>query len=693
MNILLDRLLEKHFKGITSFSFKINGKNASIYGDNGTGKTTQFDAFLWLLFGKDSTDRSAFKIKPQDEDGNDLHMLQTEVEAILFVDGKPLKLKKMQEEKWTKKHGSSEKELTGNTINYWWDEEPVKEGDYKKRIGELIDESIFRMITNPMYFNTKVKWEDRRKILLEMCGNKTDEEVIESDEKLAKLTAILAGKSIDAYKKVLADKLKGYEKERADIPPRIDELMLTIPVEALDYSSCELELQGYRDMMSGIELDMTSATNTASAYRKKQQEFYGLKGKFEAVKIRIDANAGSGHKKLVDEKSQLQNEKYQAEANKNTTVNQIQFYVESLEKNATKRQELLDEWKNLNAELSNVSTIEFIEPDENSFSCPTCGQSLPERDTEGKLEEMRVKFDNNKKSNIFGVERSIEKNKAVGSALKTDTATLSTAIERYREAITKAETRLTEINSRIAEINGQLEKPTSTPDYKVDTEYLLLESQIATLQAELEAPVEDTTANLLQNKNEILDKINACNKILNSKTTAENTRNRIEELKAEEKRLAKQITELEGHKFLLEQFVVAKVNMMEANINSHFQYVKFKMFNQQVNGGIDECCDALVDGVPFVDANHAGKVNAGIDCINALCAYYEVTAPIFIDFSESVSERIETKSQIINLVKPETFEKLDEILQDALIQEHGSRSSAKKFWNDRNQTLRVEMEE
>jgi len=692
LNILLDRLLEKHFKGITNFSFKINGKNASIYGENGSGKTTQFDAFLWLLFGKDSTDRSAFKIKPQDADGNDLHMLQTEVEATLFVDGKPLKLKKMQEEKWTKKHGSSEKELTGNTINYWWDEEPVKEGDYKKRIGELIDESIFRMITNPMYFNTKVKWEDRRKILLEMCGNKTDEEVIESDEKLKKLTAILAGKSIDAYKKVLADKLKGFEKERADIPPRIDELMLTLPKEQPDYSAVEQELHNYRNIMSGIELDMTNATNTASAYRKKQQEFYGLKGKLETTKIRIDANAGSGHKKLVDEKSQLQNEKYQAEANKNSTANQITFYEKSLETNATKRQQLLDEWKNLNAELSNVSAIEFIEPDENSFSCPTCGQSLPEKDMEGKLEEMRVKFENNKKSNIFGVERSLEKNKAAGLALKQDTVTLSTAIERYKEAIAKAETRLIEINTRIAEINGQLEKPTCTPDYTADTEYSSLQSQIEALQAEFEAPVEDTTANLLQNKNEILDKINAYNAILHSKTTAESTRKRVEELKAEEKRLAKQITELEGHKYLLEQFVVAKVNMMESNINSHFQYVKFKMFDQQVNGGINECCDALVDGVPFVDANHAGKVNAGIDCINALCAYYEVTAPIFIDFSESVSERIDTNSQIINLVKPETFEKLDEILQDALIKEHGSRSSAKKFWNDRNMTLRVEVE-
>jgi exonuclease SbcC len=698
LDIRLNGLSEKHFKGITSFSFKINGKNASIYGDNGTGKTTQFDAFLWLLFGKDSTDRSAFKVKPQDAQGNDIHMLQTEVELELLKDGKPLKLKKMQEENWVKPHGASEKKLTGNTIKYWWDEEPVNETDYKKRMGELVDENIFRMITNPMYFNSlKFKWEDRRKILLQMCGNKTDEEVIASDTKLAKLTEILSGKSIDSYKNILADKKKALEKEREDIPPRIDELMLSIPKEQPDYSAVEVELQGYRNIMTGIELDMTNATNTAGAYRKKQQELYGLKGKLEVVKTKIDINSGSERKILVDEKSSLQGEKYQIEAQKGTAANQVNFYKKSIEDNAAKRQQLLDEWKSLTLELKNVMTAEFIEPDENNFSCPTCGQSLPEKDKEGKLAEMRVRFENNQKSSISGVEVALEKNKNAGQALKQNTETLQKSIETYKEAITKVAARLVEIDARIAEIDAELAQPASTPDYTTDAEYTSLQSQIDTLQAELDRPVQDVTANLLQNKNEILDKINACNAILHSKTTAESTRKRIEELKAEEKRLAGQISELEGHKYLLEQFVVQKVNLMEANINSHFKYVTFKMFDVQINGGISECCEALVNTngcyVPFTDANHAGKTNGGIDCINALCAYYGVTAPIFVDFDESVSERIETNSQVISLVKPETFVKLDKVLQDALIEKHGSYEAAKKFWNDRNKTLRVEIEE
>jgi exonuclease SbcC len=349
----------------------------------------------------------------------------------------------------------------------------------------------------------------------------------------------------------------------------------------------------------------------------------------------------------------LQGEKYQLEAQRNSMVAPLQFSKKKLEDNAVKRQQLLEEWKTLKLEIANVSAAEFIEPDEDNFVCPTCGQRLPEDAKENKLEEMRLKFKENLSQSIANVEVAIERNKAAGIALKEDTEAMQASIEKYKDEFDKAGTRLQGIDTRIAEIDAILSQPAATPDYTADPEYTSLQGQIESLQTELDKPVQDTTANLLQNKNEVLNKINACNAILHNKDTAEKNSKRIEELKTEEKRLAGQITEYEGHKYLMEQFVVQKVKLVEGNINSRFKYVTFKMFNQQVKGGIDECCDALVNGVPFSDANHAGKTNGGIDCINALCAYYGVTAPIFIDFRESVTKIIDTDSQIINLIKNE----------------------------------------
>lgn len=657
LDIRLDKLGMKHFKGITNFSFKINGKNASIFGDNGTGKTTQFDAFLWLLFGKDSTDRSNFKVKPQDEHGQDIHNLQTEVEAELLVDGKPLKLRKMLEEKWTQKRGSANKELTGNTISYWWDDVPVKESEYKQRISELVDEGIFRMITNPMYFNTKVSWQDRRKILLQICGDMSDDEVIASDKKLAKLAEILSGKSIEDYKKILAERIKRLEKEKADIPPRIDELMLSLPQIQPDYSAVEAELQQYKSMLAGVEKELADASNAAVAYRKKQQELFSLKNKLDSVRSRIDAEANAGFKKLSMEKQQLLNEKYGL----NQDIARHKAYIvqnnRMIEQNAKVREKLIAEWKELSAELKQAQALEFTEPDNDSFTCPMCGQSLPEEAKEQKLAEMAANFEKNKTSRIQQLEQKLSTNVSQGKAVKAETERLSEFVKTSEAKITEAEQRLIEIDARLSVIEQELAPVRPVPDYDSDTEYASLQQQIQALQAELEKPVEDITSELLQRKWETQKKIDAYNSILNNRAIAENTRKRIEELKAEERRLAEQLTELEGHKYLIEQFVVAKVNLLEDKINSRFKHVKFKLFEVQLNGGIAECCQALVNTngmyVPFDDANHAGKVNAGIDCINALCEYYGVRASIWVDFRESVSRLIPTGSQVINLVKSE----------------------------------------
>ena len=50
------------------------------------------DAFLWLLFGKDSTDRTAFEVKHISPNGNGSPK-DVEVEGELMVDDQPVTLK------------------------------------------------------------------------------------------------------------------------------------------------------------------------------------------------------------------------------------------------------------------------------------------------------------------------------------------------------------------------------------------------------------------------------------------------------------------------------------------------------------------------------------------------------------------------------------------------------------------------
>jgi DNA repair exonuclease SbcCD ATPase subunit len=672
----------KNFKGIKDFTLQAQGKNLTVYGDNGTGKTTQMDAFLWLLFGKDSSDRSNFKVKPQDANGKDIHNLQTEVEVELLVDGSPLKLRKMLEEKWTRKKGSEIAKLTGNTISYWWNEVPVKESEYKKKISELIDESIFRMLTNPMYFNTTLKWENRRKIILEMCGDMTDEQVTEADKKLKRLGELLDGRSVEEYKKVVADRLKRLKKERDDIPPRIDELTMKLPNKEPDYTDVESELEGYRLILSSLEKKLVDAVEIANTYRRKQQEISRLKNKLEDIKVRIDREAGADRRKLTNEKAELENEGCTLEQKIELHKSAIEHCKQKIETNKAKREKLLAEWREINkTKAAQISLqfdkldktkasqlgVEFIESDEILF-CPTCGQELPEEDKENKLMDMRQNFEKRKQQAISWTEQKLEENKREGLKVKEDTEMMEKVIENRKIDMQKAEQRLSEINKRYAEIEEILSKPIEQPDYTQDAEYKEISKAIKRLEIELNKPAEDQTTQIIEKKNNIQEKINACNAILHNRTMVQETKKRIEELKEKEKELSEQITDLEGQGFLIEQFTVTKVNLLEDRINSHFKHVKFKMFEQQINGGIAETCEAMVNTngsyVPFAEANHAGKVNAGLDVINALSNFYGVTVPLFVDFRESVTKLIDTNNQVINLYKSAKDKKLRVELED-----------------------------
>ena len=138
-----------NFKGIRSFELKSDGKDVSIMGDNGSGKTTLADAFMWLLFGKDSQNKTDFEIKTLGPDGEPEHGLEHTVEARLQLpNGKQLTLKKVFSEKWTKKRGSATAEFTGHTTDHYIDGVPVKKKEFDEQIAEIADEEIFRLLTD-----------------------------------------------------------------------------------------------------------------------------------------------------------------------------------------------------------------------------------------------------------------------------------------------------------------------------------------------------------------------------------------------------------------------------------------------------------------------------------------------------------------------------------------------------------------
>lgn len=638
MEIKIFSLKLKNFKGIKDLKIDFNCQNTNIYGANATGKTTIFDAFKWLFFDKDSNDRKDFNIKTLDSNNKPIHFLEHEVEAILVIDGVDMTFKKVLQEKWVKKRGESDREFSGHETNYWIDEVPVKKKDYEEKINSLIPESLFKLITDPLYFNTEknTNWQERRRILtalLEKTGEiVSDDKILDSKEEFKILKDNLEGRSIDDYKKVVQAKIKDLNKEKETIPVRIDELTNTLITEHdIDYKKVEDEKEEYNKQINGIELEMTDIQTKAKENMKIADQLAIAKKELADFKLKKETEYSQ---KYSTDLINLQNEKKIIENTIRLKQEEDSDRLLKIQLDQKRKGELYKKWDEVSK-----TTLEF---DPNSFICPTCKR---EYETD-KKEEIKKQFEDNlnlhKKSEQEAINRE-------GQAINIRLDENTKAREKIQQELPKLDNKLEEINTKIAEIEKAKETDnsfdvTSLPEYS---------NKIKEIE-ELEEKVKNLTngdISYLQNKKaEIIEEINKLNKTLNEREIQEKTKQRIEELQASEEDISNKIQELEGQQYALEEFTKTKVELLENAINSKFELVKFRLFDTQINGGLIECCDTLVNGVPYADVNNAHKILAGLDVINTLIKFYNTSAPIFIDNRESINEIDYIGTQIISLV-------------------------------------------
>lgn len=636
MKIKILNLKLKNFKGIKELEVDFQGKDTNIYGANATGKTTIFDAFKWLFFDKDSNDRKDFNIKTLDSNNKAIHFLEHEVQATMNIDGTNTVFKKMFQEKWIKKRGQTEQEFSGHETNYWIDEVPVKKKEYEEKINNLIPESLFKLITDPLYFNNKMTKQEKRELLEKISkSNITDEEILKSREDFKILIDNLEGRTVEDYRKVVQAKIKEYNKEKETIPVRIDELSNTLITEHnINYEEIEKQKEQQEQELQKIELDMTNVQARASENMKIANELATAKRELEDFKLKKETENSS---KYTTELINLQNEKAQIEASISNKQNENTDRQLKIEQDQKRKKELYEEW--------DIVSNQKLEYDSDSFVCPTCKR---EYETEQK-EEIKKQFENN-----FNIHKKTEQD-----AINKEGQALNERIKENKErcnVITEELSQLTEklkaINNKITELEKTKEN-NNTFDITALPEYSNKIKEIDELQEKVNKLASEDISGIQNKKAEILEKINDLNKTLNEKETQEKTKERIEELKKQEEEISQKVQELEAQQYQIEEFTKTKVEMLENSINSKFKMVKFRLFDTQINQGLKECCDTLVNGVPYNDVNNAHKILAGLDIINTLIHEYGKSAPIFIDNRESINELYDIDAQVISLIVAE----------------------------------------
>ena len=637
-DIKIKRLALENFKCHKSLTLNFDGGNASIYGDNASGKTSVYDALTWLLFGKDSRGNGEknIEIKPLGADGNVLdHDALTSVEAVLDVNGEELTLRRTYREVWTTKRGSSEASYDGNTSEYFVDGVPCRKGTFQDKVGDLVDEDTFRLLTSVSYFADGISWQDRRAVLFKVAGVMADEQILASDSRFKPLVDSLGRLSLEDYKRKLVSEKKGFMVTKNELPARINECQKTIEdIECLDFVGAKMEVEKLTSKKEAVAAQIAAIENDRAAGEKKLQireaelEMNSLDAENRAYRTsqsgglldvaNLKQDLKELGKRLVDKRNAVSNEQ--------EYINRLDASIEAARAN----------WHSVNSEKFTGGI------------CPACDQKLPP-ELYSKAEE---RFEATKKKNLDQVLQVANDAKAAKAQaedrmkrMEAEIVELKESVQAKTKALENAEANLVEpmnmegyeerrkeIWTRLDQLNEEL--------WQMEQSTVEVKQKLRREEAELAAGIAEEMA------------------VISKESLLEYSRRRIVELREDAKNASECLDAIEKMLYLIEEYTRYKTRFVEDSINGCFRIARFRLFREQANGGIEDRCDVVHDGVPYISVNNGMKINLGIDIINTLSTAYGVRVPLFVDNAESVTNLEKCGSQIIRLVVSENDKEL-----------------------------------
>lgn len=621
MSLIIKSIKLQNFKGCKEATYIFDGKNATVCGANGSGKTTIFDAFTWLLFSKDSLDNAKFEIRPLDADGKQIDNVEICVVATLEIDGKEVELKKNQKQNWVKKRGSENPTLQGNVNEYEIDGYPRSAKEYEEYINSIVSDDLFKMLTNPTYF-PNMPWKDQRATIMKFASEVSDIELAEElyqgnafAEELAQ--EIQKAPSTDDIKNKYQKSLNELKKKQVELPVRIDE----VSKSKVDIDVAELELQrnALKEQIAENKAKQEDISKQFEEYQKLSDGIMELK--FAQSDLVRKANEDNNwkrrelHDKLDDKKILLR----QTE----TTIDDCERQIEISKHHLVVLNESIESYR---CQYRQTQSLEF---DENSLVCSYCGQEYPQ----DRKEQIKADFESKKATEIKKITELGNKAKAEIDIENETLRTLDLELIEHRKSLEM-------LNNDIASLEKQLSELPTNIDISETEEYKAIQSQIDEKE-EAVGRMNDCSWNrqaIALRIDDLQSQLTAVEKKIALSQRNIEIDERIEELQTEQREVAQKIADQEKILYLLDEFIKYKLDKISDSINAMFGGISFKLFDIQLNGGVKEVCECTVNGVPYGSLNNGHRIIAGLQIIKALQKLYGAYLPIFIDNAESVND-------------------------------------------------------
>lgn len=602
-------------------------KTTCIEGRNKSGKSTIFNAWLWLMLGVDEQGRANYKIFNDKTEATPENSAPAVVECSLSIDGLEYVFKKEARIGWVRRRGKSEYERAGtDSYKYYMDGIEVNASDYKDKVETLLAPSEqLKIMLNLRYFQT-LDWKEIRKMLEPMAGAISfadfhgDYGIIEQD---------LEKYNIEELKKVYSSKKKEIGKATDSLPIAIDTLKSHLP-SALPPGEAQETISRCDDEYAAFIEDMKGAKSSIQPYIDKRDRELG-----EINRLMEDYKAAEGIyvKGWLAELSRLTAELDKA-INENKRVEQSNRNKEKEEKRlrdkiCAKEEELesLRSYRETLLRKNKETKAMTFEADK----CPYCGQSLPEC----RLEEQRSKFNEEKE----------RKRSAILAEGKANNVKISAC-----------EAEIAELNGRLADIDKSPLPIKDTKDmedeisaYKAKfVEY----GETAEGSAKL-ACIEEKKAALtciprmddsaLQEKGrEILSRKNEAVRML----TLERERDRqLQEVASLERDLRSNMAEaalIEAKMLKLKEYEQERAELVNERVSSFFDYISIKMSEQNKSGEyVPSCIIVDGEGVNSLVTNNASRIMCGFHLSLGFQKFLGVSVPMFIDNAESITDHKE----------------------------------------------------
>ena len=632
------KLVLENFRGVKALVVDFDGKDAAIYGANGTGKTTVANAVCWLLCGAPATGEKDFS--PQTQGTHNLHH---RAELSVESGGTIVSISKDFYEKWTKKRGSKSPECTGHVTDYYINDVPVKKSEYEKKVAELLGGLTPEQAKTLLllgYFAEQVKPDARRAALFEMCGDIDDDEVIKSNG-LENIYSFLtqpgengARYTIDEYREIAKSRRKKLNKELDTIPARIDEQSKNIEGVMDEATAKKAADKATTDYKAALQAEEDAGRSDAREVRRAVIE--GKKAELAAKRTEYEQKRAAAYNENQAKISVLTSERNKKDWEVHEAELKVRKAAEKVQTLEAERTSLLDEWQEVSSKVWD---------DANSI-CPTCGQPIqPE-----KVAEMRAAFNQEKSAHLQDIN-------ARGQACSKDAiAEAKRVLEAKQAALEEAKTDAEAAKADVVAAANE-QQPVGSSFDETD-EARALAAEIANLEAEPDGDETREQVEAARAKTQAAkEALDAANLAYSAARNATMTRKRIEELEAEQRECSAELDKYEEGLHLCDEFTRAKARAITESINQHFDGVKWQLFREQINGGLEQVCNPIVETsggwVEYKSANTAAQVNAGLSIIDALNKFHGTELPVIIDRAESVTNVKKVNEQIIRLVVSE----------------------------------------